>query len=168
MESPASFAQWLASTDLSHAARAALTKVGWLSPTIQTLHLLSIAAVIGSAGAINLRLAGFSGLQHPTANLVRRFTPIIWSALVVMLLTGSLLIVNRPTRYFGNWSFLTKVALLLLAILITLFVQVAVRRNPTFWESPPTMLTTARVVAICTLMIWIAIIFAGRLIAYMY
>ena len=156
-----SFGRWLASTELSQATREALTNFLLFAPIVQTIHILSIAVVVGSAGAICLRLLGVGSQSLPA--LTKRFVPVIWGALVVMLLTGSVLVVNRPTRYFGKWVFLSKMALIIVAIVVTIALQSAVRRNPQHWEATS---AASRTIGASLLLMWMAVIFAGRWIAY--
>jgi hypothetical protein len=162
-EAPRSFGRWLSSTGVSHAAHEAMVTAPWLSPSLQTIHILSIAVIVVSAGAICLKLFG-AGLHSQTlAGLVRRFISLIWGALTVMLLTGSVLIANRPARYFGNWSFLSKITLIVIAIGTMFFLQSSVRRNSQFLETAP---MRAKAFGAGFMLLWIAVIFAGRWIAY--
>ena len=153
----------LADTPLSAMAHELLLHSIWLAPGLQSVHILSVAVIIGAAGAINLRLLGVVARDETPARLIRRLVPFVWGALVVMLLTGSVFILNRPHRYFDNWSFLTKVVLILVAIAFTLGMQQAARRNPSFGVVPG---AASRTVAGLALLVWTGIIFAGRWIAY--
>lgn len=156
-----SFGRWLASTELSHQVREVLTSFLLVAPIVQTIHILSIAVVVGAAGAISLRLLGAN--PQPLPVLIRKFVPVIWGALVVMLLTGSVLVINRPSRYFGKWVFLSKMALIIIAVLVTLALQAGVRRNPRRWE---TAAASSRILGASLMLLWLAVIFAGRWIAY--
>lgn len=161
-----SFARWLQASPLSLWMRAVVTTSSWLAPTVETLHILAIATVVGSVGVLNLRLLGVAGRGHALQALARRFTPLIWVALIVLLATGSVLVVGRPTRYFGNWAFLVKMALILLAIGWTLAFQLSVKRNECFWEMSARRRTAAKFVGFGSLLLWTGVIFAGRWIAY--
>lgn len=155
------FGRWLGTTPLSHDVRAILTSVVWAAPTVQTIHILSVAIVIGSAGAICLKLLGFS--TQPLAALTKKFIPPIWCALVVLLLSGSLLILNRPMRYFGNWSFLSKITLIAIGMGVIVAIQQAVRRDPQFGD---TATASSKALGAGLAVLWLAVIFAGRWIAY--
>jgi uncharacterized membrane protein len=159
------FGRWLGRTELSASVHSLLVNTFWLAPSVQTLHILSIAVVILAAGVIGLRLLGLAGTSYSADMLVRRFAPLIWCALVVMLLTGGMLIMNRPGRYFGNWSFLTKMTLVLFGAGLVLAMQRVGARNPVYFDGVATR-SAGKVLGAVLVVVWVAVIFAGRWIAY--
>ena len=158
-----SAAHWLGRSSVSHDAHDFLSSSVVVAPAAESLHILSVAVIAGCAGAINLNLLGLAARDQQPAAMIRRFSPIIWVALSVMLVTGGLLVLNRPTRYFLNWSFQTKVVLILVSCAITLGYQLAAWRRPEGWATPP---AAARPIAAAALAVWLCVIFAGRWIAY--
>jgi len=155
------FCAWLKSTPLSQR----LQPIEWLVPLVQVIHILAICAVITSVLIIALRLVGFVSRDRSLAQMSARFLPVIWCALPVLLLTGSLLIIIEPVRSLGSVAFQLKMALVAAGIIILLVYQRALARDPTRWERPGSRLG-AGLVAIVSLLPWIGIIFAGRWIAY--
>jgi hypothetical protein len=96
----------------------------------------------------------------------RRLYPWLAGALIVLLLTGSLLFLARPERHLVNLAFQTKLALLLANLALTALLAAGLRRDArlggeTFWRG-----ATARVLAAVSVLLWIATILAGRMIAY--
>ncbi len=157
--------QWLGSTPLSQAARAALRASSWLAPLDETLHILALTTLFASAAILHLRMLGWVGQDRPLGPLARRLLPLTWSALVVLLLTGSLLVLNRPGRYFRSDLFLIKMGLVLLAVAWTLVLQVGFSRDGAFWERPGRQ-WAARGGALVALLLWSGVIVCGRWIAY--
>ena len=49
--------RWLNGTDLHTSIRHLLQTVGWVSPTIQSIHIVCITLVIGTAALLDLRAA---------------------------------------------------------------------------------------------------------------
>src|ERR1700722_10056129 len=115
----APFCNWLASTSVSHVIQT--TK--WIIPTLQTIHILAIAALFSSAILFDLRLWGVVERDLPLKDIARRFFPVIWFALPVLLTSGAFLIVGEPKRALLNTTFYLKMALLACAILVTLGFQ---------------------------------------------
>jgi hypothetical protein len=150
----------LARTGLHLWVRDLMRGAPWINPALQTLHIISIALVVGSAGMISLRVLGLAALRQSPAEMARRLMPWFWTALLLLLLTGSLLVLNRPARYFETPLFPAKMLLLLVAIGVTLALR---RRLP---AGDAGVAGTARAVALASLALWLAIIFAGRWIAY--
>ena len=79
------FSKWLAATPLSHA----IQTTGWIIPTVQTIHILSVAVVFSSATLVNLRIWRLLQRDAPLPEIARRFLPAIWPVLLVLLITGS-------------------------------------------------------------------------------
>lgn len=125
-------------------------------PIVQTIHLLGIAAVMGSAVMIDLKVLGLALPGQPTGELVRRLLPWTWSALPLLAASGLVFVFAQPHRYFDNPIFQIKFALLVPAIATT----AAFQRRPQA-EGP-----LARLLALLSLGLWIGVVMAGRWIAY--
>ena len=156
------FCSWLEQTPLSQAIQGA----SWVVPSVQTVHILAIAAVMSSVLMIDLRLAGVVWRDQPVSRVYGRFRPMVWWALPVLLATGSVMIIGEPARSLANSVFQLKMALLVAAIIVTLSHQVPLGRNPAFWELSAGRRGAAQVVATLSLALWAGIVFAGRWIAY--
>lgn len=151
------FNNWLSATPLSQA----LQDTHGAIAGIQMIHIVCLATLFALALNLSLRLAGRGLAAEPLASLAARFVPGIWICLAVLLLTGSLLIVAEPRRTITNPAFYAKMALLVVAIALTLVLRGLARRQPE-------KTTRARVaVAALYMLVWTGIIIAGRFIAYM-
>jgi hypothetical protein len=161
------FSRWLGATSLSHTIQTA----GWIIPTLQVIHILSVAVVFSSAVLVNLRIFGLFERDEPLRDIARRFLTWIWPVLVILLVTGSLLIIGEPRRSLVNPTFYIKMALLLAAILITAGLQVLLAAAPAAGETDPSEKAlprrmAGRVLATVSILVWCGILFAGRWIAY--
>jgi hypothetical protein len=144
------FAAWLHATAISQT----IQSVSWIVPLLQTIHILMIGIVFVSSLMIALRVLGRIRVDEPVDVVWQRFAPWLWRALVVMLVTGVLLIVGEPGREFGATSFWLKMMLVAIAVVTT----VLLGRAP--------QAAAARPVAVGLIVLWLAIIFLGRAIAY--
>ena len=162
LRSVASFCSWLELTAPSRM----LQSIEWIVPAVQTIHILGIAAVMGATLFLNLRLLGVTGRDVPPARVSSRFSPVLWSALVVLLLTGLLMIAAEPARALLNAVFWLKMTLLVTALAITIVTTRAIRRAPEGWPATPGHRWLARASAILSSGLWVAILCAGRWIAY--
>jgi hypothetical protein len=158
--------QWLGTTPLSHAARGALRATSWLAPLDETLHILALTTLFVSAAVLHLRLLGIVGKDRPIGPLARRLLPFTWSALAVLILTGGLLVLNRPGRYFRSDMFLIKMGLVILAVAWTLVLQYGFARNAGFWEETAGRRVMVRSGAVIALVLWSGAVVCGRWIAY--
>ena len=156
------FAKWLGATALSHAIQTA----GWVIPTLQTIHILGIAVLFFSAIIVDLRLWRVLQRDVPLRDVARRFLPVIWLVLLILLLTGSLLIIGEPRRSLLNTTFYLKMTLLAFAVVLTVALQWSLSSAPEFWERDRGRRIGARFAATLSILVWCGIIFAGRWIAY--
>ena len=154
--------KWLAATPLSHT----IQTNGWVIPTLQTIHILGVAVLFSSAILVDLRF--YRALQRdvPLADVARRFLPTIWPVLLILLITGSLLIIGEPRRSLLNNAFYLKMALLAVAVLLTLALQWSLRAAPEFWERDRRRRIAGQLAATVSILVWCGILFAGRWIAY--
>lgn len=153
------FCDWLQGTCFS----VGLQTRTWVVPALQSVHIVAIAALIGASLAYSLHVLGLSARDQPTANVAARHLPIVWGALPILLASGALLIVAEPARSLLNPVFAIKMVLLLFASGLTLYPQLSARRDPSFWEARTRLL---KGLAGSTLGLWVAVIVAGRFIAY--
>jgi putative copper export protein len=161
-ERVAAFCSWLELTPLSRQ----LQTVEWVIPAIQTVHILAIAAVMGSMLFFNLRLLGLSGTELPLDRVSRRFVPVILSAVVLLLATGVLMIAAEPARSLLNPVFQLKMALLLCALIVLWATARPLRHRPDYWSETRARGRVVRALASVSVGLWVAIVFAGRWIAY--
>jgi hypothetical protein len=156
------FSKWLAATELSHA----IQTTSWIIPSLQTVHILCVAAVFSSAILVDLRIWRLLERDVPLPEMARRFLPTIWPVLLVLLLTGSLLIIGEPRRSLLNSTFYLKMALLVLAIVLTVALQRSISSSPDAWDKDLTRRILGRFAATLSILVWCGILFAGRWIAY--
>jgi hypothetical protein len=155
-------ANWLGATSLSRSIQTA----GWIIPALQTIHILCVAVLFSSALLAGLRLLGVFERELPLTSVMRRFLPAIWPVLLILLTTGTLLIVAEPKRSLLNSTFYLKMALLAFAILLTAGIQRSLSIDPNFWDKNNLRQAAGWFAAALSILIWTGIIFAGRWIAY--
>lgn len=164
------FAEWLGSTPLSVAIQSRL----WLTPLLQTIHITMIGIVFVSMLNVTLRVLGYLRADEPLVAVWRRFAPWFWWALAVMAATGLVLAIGEPVRQVTALSFWLKMSLLAIGVTSALVFGRAVRAAATAnaanaanaADADRVASAGARVVAVATILLWVAIIFLGRWIAY--
>jgi uncharacterized membrane protein SirB2 len=139
-------ATWLGDTSLSQAVQ---TRT-WLIATLQGVHILMIGLVFVSMLMIALRVLGKVRTDESVEAVWARFTPFLRGGLVVIALTGLVLVIGEPLREVSALSFWIKMGLIAIAV----WGASLLRRHP------------SRNLAWTMILIWVAIIFLGRAIAY--
>lgn len=155
------FSKWLAATSLSHT----IQTVTWIIPTLQVIHILCVAIAFSSAVLVDLRIFRLFERDEPLREVMRRFLPPIWPVLVILLITGSLLIIGEPRRSLVNTTFYLKMALLIVAIVLTATLQRTALASPDVLENRGRHLA-GQALATLSVLVWCGILFAGRWIAY--
>ena len=156
------FCRWLAATPLSHT----IQTTGWIIPALQTIHILSVAVVFSSAILVDLRIWRLLERDVPMPEVARRFLPTVWPVLLILLTTGSLLIIGEPRRSLLNSTFYLKMALLAVAIVLTAGLQRSISSSPNSWDRNRARRMAGRFAASVSILVWCGILFAGRWIAY--
>ena len=153
---------WIEGTRPNHVVQ----NVFWIIPVVQTVHILSVSIVVASMAMLDLRLMGVGLGRHSIASMAHRFMPWAWSALLLLLLSGTVLIVGEPGRSLGNWVFQLKMSLLLLAVIASLIVSQRLKDDQDFWERSTRLRLASRILGLLLLLLWVGVVVCGRWIAY--
>jgi len=135
-------------------------------PTIITLHTIGMGFLAGGSAAIDLCILGFA--PGISLKAMARFLPLLWLAFVVNAVSGVLLLIAYPTKALTNPIFYIKLGLIALAVWLVLRIGRTVLRAPEAEQTafPAPLPRHARRLALLSLASWIALITAGRLLAY--
>jgi hypothetical protein len=132
----------------------------WAYPTILTLHTAGLAVLVGPSWALDLRLLGFAPAV-PLGPLEKAF-PVMWVGFWVNGISGFMLFAADATTKGATLLFATKLALIAIAVVNIFAIRHVVYRRRTEPATGP----TARVLATCSIVLWIAAIATGRWMAY--
>jgi hypothetical protein len=140
--------QWIETTSLSTAIR----EGALYFPILGAFHLASIGWFGGMVLMGDLSVLGIGLSNAPAAELLSQFRRWKWLGFVVMFISGGLLWWCQPVVCYKSVSFRIKLALLALVGINALL----------FRKARP----TARLGACLSLLLWVALVFAGRGIAF--
>ena len=155
------FSEMLTATSASRLIR----ETDWIVPAVQSVHILAICVVVGSALMLDLRLMRLIGRGESVSAYTRRYSPWLSVAVLVLFLSGVILIVGEPSRTLLNWVFWTKMALLSAGIGVTALVLLPAARERAYWDGTSRYIT-ATFLGMASLAIWASVIVCGRWIAY--
>jgi hypothetical protein len=159
---------WLSGSYLNAVFSDTTHTATWLIiPVSQSMHILAVAVVMMSVALINFRLLGVAGTRQSAARLIEQTTPWIWPALVLLLLTGTIQTIAEPRRELLSTMFWLKISMLLIAVGITVVYRTRLQQSSTYWEDSRKRRNTVRLLAVVSLLLWVGIVAAGRLIAYL-
>jgi hypothetical protein len=147
----------LATLEASAMAEAIRRSV-WAYPLLETVHIASIGALIGSVLLLELRLFGLGG-GIGVAALARLVLRTALGGFACAVVSGSLLFVSAATEVAANPAFRVKLVLILIAGLNALVFHA---RGGLYRRDAPALLQAA-----ASLLLWLSVLAAGRLIAYL-
>ena len=153
-----SFFVWLEATPLSTWLRESPSL--WAFPFVLILHTVGLAFFVGANVAWDVRVLGFS--MGIPLDALRRYFLVMWTGFWINAVSGVLLLIAYPTKALTNPLFYAKLALIGLGIALALRIRRGVQDVRADSDAPE----PARTLAAVSLGCWLAVIFAGRLLAY--
>ena len=151
---------WLEHTDISMWVRGPSLLV---FPLIVSAHTLGMGFLAGTSAGIDFRLLGV-GKRVPLSAL-DKFYPIMWLALAVNFVSGTLLFLGYPWKAVTNPLFYVKLSFIALAVVLIVKIRNEVLRQPELDEK---VQRRAKQLALASLGCWVVAILSGRLLAYTY
>ena len=152
------FFVWLEATSLSTWLRESPSL--WAFPFVLILHTVGLAFFVGTNVAWDVRVLGFS--QGIPLEALRRYFLVMWAGFWINAFSGVLLLIAYPTKALTNPLFYAKLALIAFGVVLAFRIRREVNGLAAPADAPP----MARMLAAVSLACWIAVIFAGRLLAY--
>jgi hypothetical protein len=133
----------------------------WLFPVIEAVHLLGLALLGGAVLVVDLRLLGTGLASKPVAYVARQIQPWLVGALTVLIATGVPLFLSEAVKCYYSDAFRLKMCALALALAFTFGV-----RNRAAKTEPAPSPGRARLLAACSLALWLTVAAAGRWIGF--
>jgi hypothetical protein len=145
----------------------------WVFPFVLILHTVGLAFFVGANVAWDVRVLGFStGIP---LDALRRYFLVMWAGFWINAVSGVLLLIAYPTKALTNPLFYVKLGLIGFGIFFALRIRREVHPSglrvrdsgfETVNRIDADASPLARALAAVSLACWIAVIFAGRLLAY--
>jgi hypothetical protein len=137
----------------------------WIWPILEDLHFIGLILLIGSVGILNLRILGF--LKRLPISPLHRFIPWGLTGFAINIVTGFLFYLGMPGFYVLNVVFQLKILTIVIAggILLLFYCTSAFRVLEKIGpgEDAP---GSAKLVALISIVLWIAVIILGRYIPF--
>ncbi|MCE3115197.1 hypothetical protein LXD80_05190 [Enterobacter sp. ASE] len=145
------FLNWLGDSFLASLIR------GFLYPYVRAIHVGGAGVLFGSLALFDLRILGRKG--HMTVSVTRELTMgLVWAGFMMSVIGGLLLFSAQPQALWENHAMRVKLLLILTAGLNALIFEYQFRKVNT--------LTSLRLSAGLSLILWTAILINSALIPY--
>lgn len=157
-----SFLEWLAETSGS----ITLHESRYMYLIVLTVHVLTLCVFVGMSLIVDLRLLGATMRNVSVSEMITRLAPWIITGFIVMVGSGSLMFYASPVDKYENLFFRAKMGMLILAgVNIWVFFKI-LSRSISEWDLDPVPPIKIRLAGGAGIVLWAAIITAGRMIPY--
>jgi hypothetical protein len=126
-----------------------------------TAHVVAMCLFFGLILMMDLRLVGVANLRTRASEISPRLLPWQMLGFIVMAATGVALFWAQPLRYFGKTFFWWKMGLMVLAGINAGIIHLITHKSEAAWDS-----RAAKIAGATSIVLWIAILALGRLVAY--
>ena len=147
---------WLHDTPLSEAIR----QTRWSMPVFLVFHALGMTLLIGTIIIVSLRLLGVMMRKRPIQEIETQLKNWSLAGMAMMLVSGLLLFMPEPLRWYGSSSFWIKMTFLFLALLFHFTVYRWVTRTN---DVHPLI---ARISGGLALLLWYGVAVGGRALTF--
>ena len=134
-----------------------------LYPAVEILHILGFVALVGSILALDLRLLGLVR-AIPIPPMAQLLLPVSRFGFLLAISMGFLLFSADAAHVVRNPAFQTKLLLIAAALVNIAVAHAGPWRRVALWGADAP--AGAKVTALVSLLLWLGVICAGRLIAY--
>jgi hypothetical protein len=127
-------------------------------PLLEVVHIIGIALLLGNLVLLEFRVWG-AGKALPVPDLARLAISIALTGFGLAAMSGLLMFATQALDLLANRAFVIKMGLLMLAA-----------SNAAWFHARASLVkldTTAKIQTLASSIIWIAVIFCGRWIAYL-
>lgn len=153
---------WLENTGVGTAIRESAV----LFPWFESVHVLSIAAVVGTIAVVDLRLLNLTFRERPVSELMSQVLPFTRWAFIVAAITGIAMFAAQATAYMDKSPFVVKLLLLLIAAMNIGVFHFITARDIHTWDVGPTLPARVKFAGAMSLALWLVIVTCGRWIGF--
>jgi hypothetical protein len=154
------FLAWLESTAFATWVRESSSIFAY--PGILFLHTVGLGFLVGTNLAVDLRLLGFA--QDMPLAPMESFYRVMWAGFWINAASGTALLIADATTKLTNPVFYIKMACVALAVTNMALIRRRVFHAPVMDQR---IISTGKILAAASIVLWAGAITAGRLMAYL-
>lgn len=153
--------EWLESTALARL----IQESSYGFPAVVAAHIIGLTLSVGTLLWVDLRLVGLCLRDRRISEVYRSLAPWFTAGFIMMFASGIVLFSAFATAAYVNLFFRIKmVALVLAAVNAAAFHRLSKRSAR--WDAAPQPPTAVRLAGLASLVLWVSVIVAGRMMSY--
>ena len=137
----------------------------WLYPSVEIVHIVGIAILVGSIAVLDVRLLGISR-SLSVRRLAAHVLPWTLASFALIVPSGLAMFAAHASDLISNPAFALKLSLVGLAAANAAVFHTGVFRSAGNWDVDVLPPLAARAAGAASLLIWVSVIACGRLLAY--
>jgi hypothetical protein len=154
--------EWLESTPIARW----IQESAFGFPIVVAVHILGLTFSVGTLLWVDVRMLGLSLRGLRISEVYRGLAPWFLAGFALMLISGATLFTAFATSAYANVYFRVKMILLLAAGLNALVFHRMTQRSAATWDAAASPPASVRLAGLASLVIWAAVILAGRMMSY--
>jgi hypothetical protein len=162
LQSIRAWVEWIDAQPSSAAIRESLN--GY--PALLTFHVITMCIFAGLILMMDLRLLGVGNRRTPFSEIQRSLFPAQMTMAALAMISGLALAYGQPTRFYDNIFFWLKMLMILLTGANAAIFHYTTYESIREWDSARVPPMGAKFAALVSIVLWVAVIASGRLIAY--
>lgn len=131
----------------------------WAFPLAECFHIAAFAMSIGTIAIIDLRLLGLGMVHQKPSQLLKDTSLWTLAGLIVTITAGMIIFTTDPLRYYYSDAFRFKNICLVVAIIYNYTIHNNIAKSD---NTGP----VGKLVALGSVLLWVAIVFAGLFYAF--
>ena len=143
----------------------AIKESEWMFQTIETVHVLALAIVVGSISMIDMRLLGHSP-HRGVKEMTREVLPWTWTAFALAAASGGLMFISAAVKYASMVQVQVKIGLIVLAGINMIAFHFMTYRSVDNWNLDKTTPLSAKVAGALSLALWVGVVSFGRWVGF--
>ena len=153
---------WLEATRLASSIRDSL----YFFPFLESIHVIGLTLVFGTISIVDLRLLGLASTRRPFSRVAQDTLRWTWFAFALTVVTGALMFITNAGVYYHSLPFRLKMAMLVVSGLNLAIFDRTTMPSVAGWDTDKSAPPAGKIAAAVSLVLWLAIIFAGRWIGF--
>lgn len=139
----------------------------YIFPFMEAIHVIAISLVFGTITVIDLRILGVASTNRSFARMSDEMLKWTWVAFVFAALSGVVMFVTNARVYFHNTAFQIKMVLLVAAAINMGIFHLTEAREAHRWDTGKHAIPRgAKLAGFLSMLLWVAVIGAGRVIGF--
>jgi hypothetical protein len=154
--------EWLESTPVARL----IQESAYGFPIVVAVHILGLTFSVGMLLWVDVRMLGVTLRGLRISEVYRGLAPWFLAGFALMLISGAMLFTAFATSAYANVYFRLKMILLLAAGLNALVFHWVTQRGLATWDNASRPPASVRLAGLASLVVWAAVILAGRMMSY--